>query len=430
MKKELLFFGEVGKAITGDWLNAEIKDLKKEDSLHLVVHSPGGSVIEGNFICGILARCKAQISAEIVGMCASMATVIVSCIPKVSMHKNALFLIHSVSGFVAGNSKKMAQELEIMNKLDNLIIQNYAAKTGKKTDEIKNKYFDGNDHWLTAEEAKSAGLVDEVLASNLSKGRVNFSARGAMMQDFVYKYAAISSKQFLKNNTMTNIKNPKVLETENSLDALKATILSQSKEMERFKTIIAEKDAEMKGFKAENEKLSTQTIADTAAKNAEIEKMNADYMKVLAENEGLVHKLQKKDYDNAMNLSLSKIIGANGKPLSDELIYEIKANFNAQHRIKQEGKGVQIFSIAKNEIIGDDIGAAVRAYAFNNKYVVKAQRGAGFQPGNSDIDEGSADNLTEKNRRWAALKEEMRRQKVPLFSKDWNNKMKEAGYNI
>jgi hypothetical protein len=107
-----------------------------------------------------------------------MAAVIAMAGKTVSIAKNGLLMFHSASGVGIGNKNTMLEVAELLGKIDDVLAISIADKTGETKDEVSAKYFDGKNHWLTAEESKEAGLVDEVLdlrGKNVPKDVTNLS---------------------------------------------------------------------------------------------------------------------------------------------------------------------------------------------------------------------------------------------------------------
>jgi chromosome segregation ATPase len=57
----------------------------------------------------------------------------------------------------------MREQADILDTFENSLISSVATKTGKEIKEIKDLYFDYQDHWLTADEAKDASLIDTIV---------------------------------------------------------------------------------------------------------------------------------------------------------------------------------------------------------------------------------------------------------------------------
>lgn len=141
----------------------EFKALEKDfDRINIHINSPGGSVYHGFPIFNAIASSKRDIHTYNDGLAASMGGVLLLAGKKVHSAKNALLMIHSASSITMGNRKDMLETAEMLEKYDGIIAQHFADKSGKDVAEIKEKYLNYKDHWLTAEEGMEQGFLDEI----------------------------------------------------------------------------------------------------------------------------------------------------------------------------------------------------------------------------------------------------------------------------
>lgn len=133
------------------------------DRINVRINSPGGSMYHGNAIVSAMRRSKAEIHTYNDGLAASMAADIWISGNVRHMNSNALLMIHSPSSFVFGTAKQMRQEAEVLDKFAQTTIAVMSEATGLNPDQIKEEYYDDyEDHWITANEAVGAGLIEEV----------------------------------------------------------------------------------------------------------------------------------------------------------------------------------------------------------------------------------------------------------------------------
>ena len=90
-----------------------------------------------------------------------MATVIALAGKSVKMAENGFFMIHNPRGGAYGESKELKTIADLMDKMKKNIINVYSEKTGKDSAEISDLM--DNTTWMTAQEAKEYGMIDEVL---------------------------------------------------------------------------------------------------------------------------------------------------------------------------------------------------------------------------------------------------------------------------
>lgn len=206
-KREINFFGEIGWGITAESIQAELNNTAGNDTPVLLVHSGGGSVYEGNAIYNII-RSRGGVEAKIIGVCASMATIIVSACDKVMMARNATYMIHRISGMPFGNPDEVESELKEMRALEDGLIKSLSIKSTLNEEEIKEKYFDGVDHYLTAEEALKEGFIDEIIDDEFdSEAPENFKQLEIKDKISFYKYAAKRKMKEEDKNALDKIWN-------------------------------------------------------------------------------------------------------------------------------------------------------------------------------------------------------------------------------
>ena len=169
---ELILYGSIGSDeywddISDKAFKQDIENLGDVENITLHINSPGGSVFSAVAIANTLKNHKAKITANIDGLAASAATIITSACDTVRMPKNALFMVHNPITFAYGNNQDMQKTLEMLNKVKNSIIEAYLNKA--KTDKETLSELMDNETWMSPEEAKEYGFIDEILDENVEK---------------------------------------------------------------------------------------------------------------------------------------------------------------------------------------------------------------------------------------------------------------------
>src|SRR3989339_1163352 len=140
------------------------KDSKKD--IKLYINSPGGSVTAGLAIYDTMQFLKCPVSTICIGLTASMAAVILAAGTKGKRFSlpNAEILLHQVAGGAQGQAADIEitarQILKMKEKLNQILVKH----TGQKFDKVVTDT--DRDFYLTAEEAKEYGLIDEVIGAN------------------------------------------------------------------------------------------------------------------------------------------------------------------------------------------------------------------------------------------------------------------------
>lgn len=130
--------------------------------IHVRINSNGGEVYSGIAIFNALRHSQADIRIYVDGIAASMASVIALCGKPVEMSKYARLMLHSVSGGCYGNKQDLQRCMEEIESLEGSLSEIYAERLGMSQEGVRQTYFDGEDHWLTAQEALDLGFIDGI----------------------------------------------------------------------------------------------------------------------------------------------------------------------------------------------------------------------------------------------------------------------------
>jgi len=166
LKDRIIFIGTPIDDYIANLVIAQMIFLEGEDpdrDINLYIQSPGGVVSAGLAIYDTMQFVKCPVSTLCMGLAASMGAVLLTagatskryCLP------NAKVMIHQVLGGASGQATDVEIATKEMLKTRDQLNQILAKHTGRSIDQIA-KDTDRN-HWMTAEEAKAYGLVDEII---------------------------------------------------------------------------------------------------------------------------------------------------------------------------------------------------------------------------------------------------------------------------
>lgn len=132
--------------------------------LHIRINSPGGLTRHMDGIIALMKQSNMEIHTWVDGTAASAAADIFLAAPKQNrhMHQTSKIMIHAPQAIVVGSAKDMRAMADTLDKLSEGFIKRMAEDTGMDEKEVAEKYYDGEDHWLTATEAKALGLINEI----------------------------------------------------------------------------------------------------------------------------------------------------------------------------------------------------------------------------------------------------------------------------
>jgi ATP-dependent Clp protease protease subunit len=152
----------VASLVTAQLLFLEAENPKKEISMY--INSPGGVVTSGLAMYDTMQYVRPQVSTLCIGQAASAASLLLCAGEKGQRYAlpNSRVLLHQPSGGVSGQAVDIARHAQEIIKIKRRLNEIYARHTGQGVDVIE-KALD-RDYFLTAEEAKTFGLIDSVLA--------------------------------------------------------------------------------------------------------------------------------------------------------------------------------------------------------------------------------------------------------------------------
>jgi ATP-dependent Clp protease protease subunit len=166
LKDRVIFLGgalndAVANAVIAQLLFLEYEDPKKD--IHLYLNSPGGVVSAGLAIYDTIQAIKPDVSTICVGTAASMGAFLLSAGKKGKRFAlpNAEILLHQVMGGAEGQAVDIEITARHILKIKEKLNQILAKNTGQPLAKIERDT--DRDFWLTPEEAKEYGLIDEVI---------------------------------------------------------------------------------------------------------------------------------------------------------------------------------------------------------------------------------------------------------------------------
>ena len=162
LKDRIIFLGEEINDAVASTVVAQLLFLESED-LHMYINSPGGSVTAGMAIYDTMNYVKCDVSTTCIGMAASMGAFLLSSGAKGKRYAlpNAEVMIHQPLGGAQGQATEIQIAAEHILKTKKKLNQILADNAGKPVEEVE-KDTD-RDNWLSADEAKEYGLIDEVI---------------------------------------------------------------------------------------------------------------------------------------------------------------------------------------------------------------------------------------------------------------------------
>ena len=166
LKERIIFLtgpvdDHVASVITAQFLFLEAENPEKDISFY--INSPGGIVSSGLAIYDTIQYITPKVSTLCIGQAASMGSLLLTAGAKGSRYSvpNARIMIHQPSGGFSGQASDIEIHAREILSLRSRLNEIYAKHTGKKLKAIEDAME--RDHFLTAEDAKDFGLIDEVV---------------------------------------------------------------------------------------------------------------------------------------------------------------------------------------------------------------------------------------------------------------------------
>lgn len=158
----------VANIIIAQLLFCQMSDPKKD--VHLYINSPGGSVTAGLAIYDTMQYLTCDVNTYCIGQAASMGAVLLAAGTKGKRYAlpNANIMIHQVLGGAEGQASDVEIRVKHMLKLKQTLNGILAKHTGKPIEQVE-KDCD-RDNFMSSEEAKAYGLVDQVVQSRKDVG--------------------------------------------------------------------------------------------------------------------------------------------------------------------------------------------------------------------------------------------------------------------
>ena len=172
MMDRIIFMGEgindyVANIVTAQLLFLESTDRSRD--IQMYINSPGGSVYAGLGIYDTMQFIGPDVSTICTGMAASMGAVLMCAgvKGKRTALKHSRIMMHQPSGAIGGQASDIAITVAEIKKLKRELYEIIGNHSGKTAEQVA--VDSDRDFWMSAQEAKEYGLVDEVLLTNPKK---------------------------------------------------------------------------------------------------------------------------------------------------------------------------------------------------------------------------------------------------------------------
>lgn len=153
-------YGTIGSDYTGAAFAEALRAAARCGDPVVHLHTGGGSVTDGMLMITAMQQAGRPTTVVVEGLAASMGAVFMLSASRVRIARNALVMVHSASIDGGGNRRALEQQIETLHKVDDVLrAQFYRRGLSRAT---VDGWFDGADHWFTADEAIKWGIADEI----------------------------------------------------------------------------------------------------------------------------------------------------------------------------------------------------------------------------------------------------------------------------
>ena len=172
MSDRIIFFGDEVNSDTANIVISQLLYLSSVDNerdVTMYINSPGGEVYAGLGIVDAMMFIKPSVATTCTGLAASMGSILLSCGAKGkrTILPHARVMIHQPMGGIHGQASDIAITAREIDKLKQELYEILSSRSGQPIEKITADA--DRDYWMTGEEAKAYGLVDQVLPINWNK---------------------------------------------------------------------------------------------------------------------------------------------------------------------------------------------------------------------------------------------------------------------
>ena len=166
LKDRIIFLGDQVNDATAGLIVAQLLFLEAEDpdkDIHLYINSPGGSITSGMAIYDTMQYIKSDVSTICIGMAASMGSFLLSSGAKGKRFAlpNSEIMIHQPLGGAKGQATDIEIHAKWILKIKERLNKILSERTGQPIEKIQEDTE--RDNFMSAQEAKEYGLIDEVI---------------------------------------------------------------------------------------------------------------------------------------------------------------------------------------------------------------------------------------------------------------------------
>lgn len=295
------------------------------------INSPGGSVYTGYSIYNLLLEKSKtnEITVKIIGIAASIATVIAMAGTKTIIAKTASYLIHNPWAMGVGDAEQFKKMGKTLDEISNQIIDVYRRKTNLDKNALKE--IMNQDRSMTSKEALKYNLVDEIYEPDKEE-QSELDATNYKHTIESYKLVALYGKNELENIINNNSGDGSMPNDKDSGHDLDKLLNEKIEESTNLKIQINQKDVEIANLKAE--------VADN----------KVEHQKEIAAKDSTIESLEKKIKDLSMENAKIEVDNLVNKLVESGKIYPKIADYHKEDLLDKKINNETAFNKAKEAL--------------------------------------------------------------------------------
>ena len=297
------------------------------EQLNVHLHTSGGSVFDGNLIYNALTGAKSRIHMYIDGMAASMGSIIMLAGEKIFMAENAYIMIHAPKGSVWGTAKDMRSAAKVLESMEANFMKKYAQKVKQGAKKVES-WLDG-DHWFSAEQALSEGLIDTVVEPRLEdhdiQGLKSMKIAAMLAENPSEQKEALKSNQrkvkgqsIIKSTMKQEIIGALALEGLTAESSDTAIVTAAATKLKNLEAALESKNAKIQALEEKETRQREQAIetaVNTAISEGKITAAQKETYTGIGATAGL-ESLQKVFADMKAHTPLAQMVGRMGTAIT------------------------------------------------------------------------------------------------------------------
>lgn len=180
-------FIEKGLITPESYFEKMVNEAPKDEPLEVFINSPGGSVCAGYEMKNIVTRWQLETSQPVTVTIGAMAASAASAFAlalgaPISAHENTKFMFHGAHIVTCGGKDAHEDQADLLGKINAETMQRLTGKYNIDPETVQEWFGEGRMGWLTAQEAKEAGIVDQIIEESAEAMRFSNIELSQLMQ--------------------------------------------------------------------------------------------------------------------------------------------------------------------------------------------------------------------------------------------------------